>query len=67
MLKDEQDVGNEAADFRIKNLSWQNILSNRQIAADIEEKWANQEKSFVKESVVFTFLRQANGNHDTEP
>ena len=23
-------------------LSWQNILSNRQIAADIEEKWANQ-------------------------
>ena len=29
---------------RIKNLlSWQNILSNRQIAADIEEKWPNQE------------------------
>ena len=23
-------------------LSWQNILSNRQIAVDIEEKWANQ-------------------------
>ena len=23
-------------------LSWQNILSNRQIAADIKEKWANQ-------------------------
>ena len=43
MLQDEQDVGNEEADFRIKNLlSWQNILSNRQIAADIEEKWANQ-------------------------
>ena len=31
------------ADLRITNLlSWQNILSNRQIAADIEEKWANQ-------------------------
>ena len=39
MLQDEQDVGNEETDFRIKNLlSWQNILSNRQIAADIEEK-----------------------------
>ena len=34
------------ADLRIKNvLSWQNILSNRQIAAGIEEKWANQGKS----------------------
>ena len=43
MVQDEQDVGNEETDFRIKNLlSWQNILSNRQIAADIEEKWANQ-------------------------
>ena len=43
MLQDEQDVGNEETDFRIKNLlSWQNILSNRQIAADIEEKWPNQ-------------------------
>ena len=39
MLQEEQDVGNEETDFRIKNLlSWQNILSNRQIAADIEEK-----------------------------
>ena len=44
MLHDERDVGNEETDFRIKNLlSWQNILSNRQIAADIEEKWPNQE------------------------
>ena len=43
IMQDEQDVGNEETDFRIKNLlSWQNILSNRQIAADIEEKWANQ-------------------------
>ena len=43
MLQDEQDVGNEETDFRIKNLlSWQNILSNRQIAAYIEEKWSNQ-------------------------
>ena len=39
MLQDEQDVGTEETDFRIKNsLSWQNILSNRQIVADIEEK-----------------------------
>ena len=41
MLQDEQDVGNEETDFRIKNLlSWKNILSNIQknIAADIEEK-----------------------------
>ena len=43
MLQDEQDVGNEETDFRIKNLlSSQNILRNRQIAADIEEKLANQ-------------------------
>ena len=43
MLQDEQDAGNEETYFRIKDLlSWQNILSNRQIAADIEEKWANQ-------------------------
>ena len=43
MLQDKQDVGNEETDFRIKNLlPWQNILSNRQIAADIEEKFANQ-------------------------
>ena len=39
MLQDKQDVGNEETDFKIKNLlSWQNILSIRQIAADIEEK-----------------------------
>ena len=38
MLQDKRDAGNEDTDFRIKKLSWQNILSNRQIAADIEEK-----------------------------
>ena len=43
MLQDQQDVGTEETDFRIKNLlSWQNILSNRKSAADIEEKWDNQ-------------------------
>ena len=43
MLQGERDVGNEETNFRIKNLlSWQNVLSNRQIAADIEEKEANQ-------------------------
>ena len=39
MLQDERDAGNEERVFRIKNSqSWQNILSNRKIAADIEEK-----------------------------
>ena len=39
MLQNKRYVGNEETDFRIKNLlSWQNILSNRQIAADIKEK-----------------------------
>ena len=39
MLQDEWDVRNEETDFRIKDLlSWQNILSNRQISADIEGK-----------------------------
>ena len=46
MLQDEQDVGNEETDFRIKNLlSWQNILSNRQTAADIEEKMSQSRRS----------------------
>ena len=39
----QTDVWNEEIDLRKKNLlSWQNILNNRQIAADIEEKLANQ-------------------------
>ena len=43
MLQDKLGVGNEETDFRIKSLlSWHNILSNRKIAADIEEKLANQ-------------------------
>ena len=38
MLQDKQDEGNEETDSKIKNLlSWQNILSIRQIAADIGE------------------------------
>ena len=37
-------VGNQKTYLRIKNvLFWQNILSNRPVASDIEEKWANQE------------------------
>ena len=37
------DVGKEETDLRLKNmLPWQNILSNIQIAADIEGKWPNQ-------------------------
>ena len=39
MRQDELYIGNEQTDFKIKDLlSWQNILSNRQIAADLEEK-----------------------------
>ena len=39
MLQNEQHVGKEETDFRIKKLlPWQNILSNRQITANIEEK-----------------------------
>ena len=50
MLRDKQDVGNEETDFRIKILlSWQNILSNRQIAVDIEENEPIKEKSSIEE------------------
>ena len=67
MLQDEQNVGNEETDFRIKNLlPWQNILSNRQIAEDIGEKCVNQ-GDFVEESVLFTFPHQTNGDHVMEP
>ena len=60
MLQDEQDVGNEETDFRIKNLlSWQNILSNRQIAADIEEKWANQ-REVLRGGISRIYLSLAN-------
>ena len=40
-------MGNQETDLTIKSLlSWQNILSNRQIAANIEEKWVNQGEVF---------------------
>ena len=39
MLQDKPDIENKETDLRIKNLlSWQNSLSNRQIAADTEER-----------------------------
>ena len=45
MLQDERDAGNKETDFRIKNLlSWQNILSNKQIAADIEKKMSQSRR-----------------------
>ena len=51
----------------MKNLlSWQNILNSRQIAADIEEKLANQGEVLRGESVVFNFPYQKNGNHAME-
>ena len=43
MLQDERDAGNKETDFKIKSLlSWQNILSNRQIVAATAEKRVNQ-------------------------
>ena len=48
-------------------LSWQNILNSRQIAADTEEKLANQGEVLQGESGIFTFPYQTNGNHATEP
>ena len=48
-------------------LSWQNILNDRQFAAEIEAKLANQGEVFVEESVVFTFPDQINERHATEP
>ena len=48
-------------------MSWQNILSNKQIVADIEEKLANQGEVFRNREGIFTFPYQANGNHATEP
>ena len=58
MLQDEREVGNEEKDFRIKDLlSWQNILGNRQIAADIEEKRVNQgDLSFLPNQSYLPFL-----------
>ena len=39
MKKSASIAGNEETDLRIKNLlSWQNILSNEKIAADVEGK-----------------------------
>ena len=60
MLLDKPDIGNEETDFRIKNLlSWQNILSNRQIAADIEEKWANQ-REVLRRGISPIYLSSSN-------
>ena len=68
MFQDERDVGNEETDFRIKNLlSWQNILSNRQVAVDIKINEPIKGNSFPVESVVFTLPDQTNGNHATQP
>ena len=64
------NVGNEEIHLRIKNLlSWQNILNNRQIAADIEEKSANQ-GGVLRGGIsrtAFTFSYQTKGNPATEP
>ena len=67
MLQDKRNIGNKEIYLRIKHfLSRQNILNNRQIAADEKKNEPMKEKSFVEESVVFTFTYQTNGNHVTE-
>ena len=48
-------------------LSWQNVLRNKQIVGDIEEKLANQGEALCTHGRIFTFPYQANGNHATEP
>ena len=54
---DEQDVGNEETDFRIKNvLSWQNILSNRQIAAGIEKNEPSRRSSSSGDQSYLLFI-----------
>ena len=68
MLQDERDVENEETDFRVKKLlSWQNIFSNRQIEADIEEKWANQREALRRGISPIYFPHQTNGNHVLGP
>ena len=56
-------VGNREIDLRIKNLmSWQNILNNRQIAADaadIEEKLANK-GGFLRRGISGNYLYLSN-------
>ena len=50
-----------------KLLPWQNILSSRQIAADIEEKLAIQREVLLTcGGIILTFPYQTNGNHATE-
>ena len=60
MLQDEQDVGTKETDFRIKNLlSWQNISSYRQIAADIEEKRSNQGEA-LRRGISLIYISSSN-------
>ena len=54
------NVGKEEIDLRIKNLlSWQNSLNNRQIAADIEGKLANQGE-VIREGISRIYLSLSN-------
>ena len=61
-------MGNEETDLRIKNLlPWQNILRNKQITEDIEEKWANQGE-VLRGGISRIYLSLSkNGNHATKP
>ena len=47
-------------------LSWQDILNSRQIAANIEEKFANQGE-VLRGGTSLYLSYQTNGNHATEP
>ena len=60
----QTDVGSEEIDLRIKNLlSWQNILNERQIAADREEKLASQGEVLCGGINRIYFPYQSDGNH----
>ena len=51
-----------------KSVDLAGFLISRQIARDIEFLCGGiKEKSFVEETVIFTFPYQTNGNHATEP
>ena len=61
IVQDKQDVGNEEIDFRMKNLlSWHNILSNRQIAADIEKKERTNQGEVLRRGISPIYLSSSN-------
>ena len=69
MLQDERYVGNEKTDFIIKKFDVLAEYFEQQTNCSRYRRKMSQsrKKSFVEESVLFTFPHQTNGNHVTEP